>query len=122
MRRAYEWWIPYPLDVASMVESAGCLVGEHDFSSFQASDSEMTDPHRTVFSASLGREGDVITLTIESNGFLKHMVRNIMGTLVLVGKGKITASSVKDVLESRDRTRAGPTAPAHGLCLMQVRY
>lgn len=125
LQRNYSWWIPGTLDLTSMIESAGILLGTHDFSSFQAQsdlDGSPPDSQRTVVSASLRRDGDMVSFDIEADGFLRHMVRNIVGTLVFVGKGKITPLSFRDILESRDRTRAGPTAPAQGLCLKLVKY
>lgn len=121
--RAYAWHIPYRLDLDAMRSAATLLVGTHDFSSFQASDRIKTNPIRTVFSVRLKRTSrHLIVFEIRANAFLKHMVRNIVGTLVAVGSGKMTVDEFKRVFEKRDRAAAGITAPAHGLFLKDVEY
>ena len=127
--RAYAWHIPSPaLDVSAMNEAAALLRGRHDFSAFQAAESDAHSPERTVFSSVLTGEphstqpGCLLTYAISGDGFLRHMVRSIVGTLVEVGRGRQTSSWVGEVLASRDRSRAGRTAPAEGLCLMSVDY
>ena len=99
-----------------------CLEGEHDFSSFRASGCDAPHPVRTVYRTSLEQVGELLVLTIEATAYLRHMARNIVGTLVEVGRGLRTPQSFPELLEARDRTKAGPTAPPHGLFLMQVKY
>ncbi len=121
--RLTQWEVFLPLQFQAMSEAAACLLGEHDFSAFRAADCQAAHPKRKVTRATLsGAVGGEITFTIEGTAFLKHMVRNIAGSLVDIGRGKHPASWMKDVLEGRDRTKAGPTAPAHGLVLDEVFY
>lgn len=117
------WEIYLPLDVAAMQEGARHLVGAHDFSSFRGAECQAAHPRRKILKAEvLGAPGGPIELVFEGTAFLRHMVRNMVGTLVDVGRGKHPESWVGEVLAARDRTRAGPTAPAHGLCLEEVFY
>ncbi|HYV47905.1 MAG TPA: tRNA pseudouridine(38-40) synthase TruA [Myxococcaceae bacterium] len=122
LRRRTHWELFAPLDVEAMREGARALLGRHDFSAFRAADCEAPHAVREVREVSIaGEAGGEVALEVEGTAFLKHMVRNIAGTLVEVGKGKRPAGWVAEVLASRDRTRAGQTAPAHGLCLVEVR-
>ena len=105
-----------------MREAIQCLLGEHDFSSFQAAACDAEHAVREVCRTSLELRGELLVYTIEATAFLRHMVRNIIGTLVEVGRGLRTAESFKELLEARDRTNAGATAPPHGLFLMEVKY
>jgi len=115
--------IPQRLDLASMRAAAGALVGEHDFACFQAAGSDVEHTVRELFSVEvLGEASGEITLEVEGSGFLRHMVRNIAGTLVEVGRGRREAGSMPELLASRDRGQAGPTAPAGGLTLVRVDY
>lgn len=114
--------IPGPLEAAAMAEGAVCLVGEHDFSAFRAADDNPPHPVRHVYEARFEREADRLYFLITGNGFLKHMIRIIVGTLLDVGRRKRDPADVERILHSRDRQRAGRTAPPHGLCLMQVSY
>jgi tRNA pseudouridine38-40 synthase len=129
----YTWLVQQTLERAFMKEAARMLIGTHDFSSFQGARSSVKTPVREVFSLSIEDlkrmdfmtarfKGDFIKIRIEANGFLRHMVRNIVGTLVEIGRGRIPPQETKDILESRDRRRAGPTAPAHGLFLEKIIY
>lgn len=118
----YGWHVHDALDVEAMQEAIRCLEGEHDFSSFQAAGCDAAHPVRTVYRVSLDRKGELLVLTIEATAFLRHMVRNIVGTLIEVGRGLRPPRSFSELLESRDRTKAGPTAPAHGLFLIEVKY
>jgi len=129
--RPYVYQVPADLDLAAMQAAAARLVGRHDFSSFRSAGSSATDPWRTVSRAALdetyvplapGREARMLTFTIQADGFLYKMVRNIVGTLLLVGRGKLTPDGFAGVLDARDRTLAGPAAPAKGLCLVGVDY
>ncbi len=106
-----------------MIEAGGCLRGCHDFAAFCAANTDTEGTVREVLDWSLQRrDDDFIHFTIEATGFLKYMVRNIIGTLVHVGAGKMAPADVSRVLEGRDRTLAGPTAPPQGLFLKEVRY
>lgn len=122
LREKYLWRIPYELDVAKMRREACVLLGRHDFKSFQARDKKERSSVRTVSKLSISRKGPLISLVIEADGFLYNMVRTIVGTLVDTGRGYLPAGSMKKILKSKDRTKAGPTAPAKGLILEQVRY
>jgi tRNA pseudouridine38-40 synthase len=121
--RKYAWFISNPLDVENMRQAASCLEGTHDFSSFCAADAAVTDRTRTVMEASVEhKKNGMIQLRIEADGFLKYMVRNISGTLAEVGRGKRSPEEFKEVLQSKDRRKAGITAPPQGLFLMEVKY
>ncbi|HYK88094.1 MAG TPA: tRNA pseudouridine(38-40) synthase TruA [Acidobacteriota bacterium] len=112
---------PYPLDLARMREAARYFVGEHDFASFAAG-TPMKNTVRRVFRCELKIRGRRLTLTVEGNGFLHHMVRNMTGTLLEVGRGRLSLTEFQELFEKRDRSLAGFTAPAHGLILLNVRY
>ncbi len=116
------WLYRSGLDEKMMGEAADILVGEHDYSSFRASGCAAKSPVRTLIRADVARDGDIITFIFTANGFLKQMVRNIVGTLVEVGRGRITGNDVRLILNERNRTRAGPCAPPEGLCLVDVVY
>mgnify|MGYP003982044963 CR=1 FL=1 len=115
-------FIPFPLNISAMRRAAKYLVGKHDFTSFRASNCGSKIPIREIFSIDIVKDGDFIFLNFEGNGFLKYMVRNIVGTLVQVGLEQIKASNIKIILESKDRCKAGPTAEPQGLCLVKVEY
>jgi len=116
------WHLHDRLDVAAMREAIPCLLGEHDFSSFRAAGCDAAHPVRTVYRVSLEPRDELLVFTIEATAFLRHMVRNIVGTLVQVGQGLRTPRSFGEVLQARDRTKAGKTAPACGLFLVEVKY
>jgi tRNA pseudouridine38-40 synthase len=121
----YVWHVTQPLDVAAMREGAKCLVGAHDFAAFQGAGSAVTSTERVVRSIDWedGSGCDrPLVMRIHGDGFLRHMVRNIAGTLVEVGTGRWLPSRVAEILASRDRTQAGPTAPPQGLFLVRVEY
>jgi len=124
----YVWHFPYPLDEDGMAEAAALVEGEHDFTSFAAVDPERGQEDceaskvRTIFSSSCERQGDELIYTVRGNGFLHHMVRNLIGTLILVGKGTLKPSDIQRILSLRDRSAAGATAPANGLFLVDVEY
>jgi tRNA pseudouridine38-40 synthase len=111
-----------PLDLEVMRRAVRCLEGEHDFSSFQAAGCDAAHAVRKVYRTSLEQPGELLVYTIEATAFLRHMVRNIVGTLIEVGRGLRSPQSFAELLEARDRTKAGPTAPAHGLFLVEVKY
>jgi len=121
--RGYVWHIPQKLDFKEMGKATQYLIGEHDFSSFRSVGSATRTTVRKLIRADWkrGRNG-LVRFEIEANGFLKQMVRAIIGTLVEVGKGKMSAVEFRKILESKDRREAGPTAPAHGLFLKEVKY
>ncbi len=125
MRRLYVCHHPYPLDENLMAECATLIVGEHDFSAFAAAD-EKDDlgrsKVRTVFSSSCWREGEELVYEVCGNGFLKHMVRFLAGTLLETGKGNLTRADILARLEPGFEGKAGPAMPAAGLCLMKVEY
>lgn len=118
----YAWHLHDPLDLCAMGQAIRCLEGEHDFSSFQGAGCDAAHAVRKVYHNSLERDGKLMVYTIEATAFLRHMVRNIIGTLVEVGRQQRTPQSFYELLEARDRTQAGPTAPAHGLFLVEVKY
>ena len=129
----YVWHYPYPLDESAMVAAAGVVVGEHDFTSFAAVDPERvermaasenvtTTNVRTIFSSTWTRAGDELIYTVRGSGFLHHMVRNLIGTFLLLGKGTVRLEDLRCILEARQRAAAGPTAPASGLYLVEVEY
>ena len=120
--RRYAWHVFHPLDLEQMRAAAACLVGEHDFTSFQAAGCDADNPVRCVLRSDVASASPLLTYTIEATAFLRHMVRNIVGTLVEVGSGGRTPGDMLALLAARDRTAAGPTAPACGLCLTEVNY
>jgi tRNA pseudouridine38-40 synthase len=120
--RRYVWHYPQPLDAEKMQSAAQGLVGKHDFASFESAGSERPDSVRTLFAVSVARANDRITIEVTGDGFLYNMVRAIVGTLVEVGKGAREPAWVAEVLASRDRRRAGQTAPPQGLFLVSVEY
>lgn len=121
--RQYEWWIRYPLDVDAMSAAAGHLVGEKDFKAFEGSGSPRSHTVRHVSRAEVHQApDDRIYFEVEARGFLRYMVRNIAGTLVAAGMGKIAPDHIISILNSHNRRLAAATAPAQGLCLVQVTY
>jgi tRNA pseudouridine38-40 synthase len=144
----YVWHYPYPLEESAMVAAARVVVGEHDFTSFAAVDPERVERMaagenvhttnvrtsnvrtsnvhptnvRTIFASSWTREGEELIYTVRGSGFLHHMVRNLVGTFLLVGKGTVSPKDLRRILDARERTAAGPTAPASGLYLVEVEY
>jgi len=116
------WLVNAPLDAASMHEAAQVLVGKHDFSTFRASLCQAQSPVKTLTRLAVSRAGEEIDIIAEARSFLHHQVRNIVGTLRLVGEGKWSRHDLRAALEARDRTKGGPTAPPQGLYLTGVKY
>ena len=116
------WWVHRPLDAASMDRAGQALLGEHDFSAFRAAECQSRTPMRELHSLAVRRAGDLVRLDVTANAFLHHMVRNIVGTLAVVGRGEAPEAWVAEVLAGRDRCRGGATAPAGGLYLAGVDY
>jgi tRNA pseudouridine38-40 synthase len=123
LRRHTHWEVFAPLDVEAMRRAAAHLLGRHDFSAFRASDCQAKHAVRELRRLEVeGASGDTVSLVVEGTAFLKHMVRNLAGTLVQVGNGRRPPGWVAEVLASRDRKKAGPTAPPQGLVLEEVFY
>lgn len=123
--RHFVWHIPQPLDVGAMDSAAAALVGERDFAAFQAAGSDVITTRRTMVSSAVTRHAErpsEIFYAVTGSGFLRHMVRNIVGTLVDIGRGRRPVDDMRAVLDSRDRSRASATAPAQGLTLWSVDY
>jgi tRNA pseudouridine38-40 synthase len=118
----YVWHLPQPLDVDAMQAVTAGLLGRHDFSAFMSSGSDVTDAVRTLDRADLRVYDDELVFEVHGDGFLRHMVRAIVGTLVEVGTGRRDPATVRALVDSRDRSRAGETAPAQGLILVSVDY
>lgn len=124
--RAYSWFLPFELNVAAMEAGAKLLEGEHDFACFQAAGGVRKTTVRTIYEVKLEHEStgpfQKLSFEIEGNGFLYNMVRNIVGTLVEIGKGKQEPGWIQQLIDQKDRNLAGPTAPAHALFLLKVDY
>ncbi len=126
----YVYALNWPLDFDAMQQAAQAVCGEHDFSSFAASDPDLKTREegepvchvRTIFQSSWSREGDLLVYRVRGSGFLHHMVRNLAGTFLDVGRGHIAAEALPQVMAARSRSAAGPTAPARGLFLASVEY
>ena len=123
----YVWHYPYPLDEDAMQSAAAFVIGEHDFTSFAAVDpergaDEVVSNVRRILASSWERAGDELVYTVRGSGFLHHMVRNLVGTFVLVGKTTLRPAGIADILAARNRSAAGATAPASGLYLVSVEY
>ena len=115
-------WVFRPLDVARMMDGAQYLLGTHDFSAFRAAECQARSPIRLMEHIGIERRGDLIVVTLRANAFLHHMVRNIVGSLIVVGNGNQPPSWIKEVLEGRDRSRAAPTFMPDGLYLARIDY
>lgn len=122
LQRFYTHFTYVPLDDEKMQEAAGYIIGEHDFASFCSSGSQVETTVRTVYSLDVSKNDDVITIRISGSGFLYNMVRIIAGTLMQAGSSVYPPEHVKEIIESKDRGQAGPTAPACGLTLVGIEY
>lgn len=119
---SYTGWFHLPLDVPAMREAAAALLGEHDFSAFRSSECQAKSPVRTIHALEIERRGERIDFLIRANAFLHHMVRNLVGTLVYVGKGKQPVQWVQELLRSKDRSKSAPTFGPQGLYLERIEY
>ncbi len=122
LHRLTSWHRPGVLDLIGMQEAAQVLVGEHDFSAFRASGCGAHTTHRRIDKITVTQDGDLVRIDVWGNAFLRNMVRIIAGTLVDAAYGKTSPAQLREILESLDRRRAGQTAPAQGLCLLEVFY
>src|SRR3989339_457169 len=129
----YAWRVPYTLDLSGMKKTGDLLLGRHDFSAFRGAGCGAKSTVREITSVSIEKSssidfmtakinGNFIKIKVEADAFLRHMVRNIVGTLVEVGRGKMTLNSISEAIKLKDRKKTGPTAPAHGLFLEKVSY
>jgi len=116
------WHVERRLDDTAMAEAASLLLGRHDFTSFRASACQAKSPIRTLDRLDVDRDGDTLTVTSAARSFLHHQVRNMVGTLKLVGEGRWSPGQAQTALDARDRRAAGPTAPPDGLILVAIRY
>ena len=122
LARGHAWHVDHPLDIDAMREAALALVGHHDFTSFRASSCQAKSPVRTLDLLEITQDREAITVRVDARSFLHHQVRNMVGSLKLVGAGKWPVARIAAALEARDRAAAGPTAPPEGLYLTEVRY
>ncbi|MDE2058673.1 MAG: tRNA pseudouridine(38-40) synthase TruA [candidate division NC10 bacterium] len=122
IERRYTFFVPYALQTNAMADAARSLVGTHDFSAFQAAHSSAESPVRTVLAAEFRQEEDHLVFEVVADGFLRHMIRIVMGTLLDVGRGRLRSEYLKAILEGRDRNMASKTISPHGLCLLEVGY
>lgn len=120
--REFLWHVPYPLDIAAMQEGASHLIGVHDFTSFRASACQAKSPIRSIDKIAIDKQGDEIEIHVSAISFLHNQVRNITGTLAQVGRGKWHPDDVRKALEAKDRAKAGPAAPPHGLYLSKIEF
>ncbi|QER41435.1 tRNA pseudouridine(38-40) synthase TruA [Thermodesulfobacterium sp. TA1] len=123
--RLYSWWVPEPLNLEDMKACLPFIIGEKDFASFRKAGTDIKTTVRTIYQATLERDSqnpNLILFTIEGRGFMRYMVRNIVGALVEVGKGRLTVEDFENILKARDRKIAPPPAPPQGLFLKKVEY
>jgi tRNA pseudouridine38-40 synthase len=121
-QRLYSYFTYVPLDIELMQKAADYLVGEHDFKSFCSINTVAQTTVRTIYGISVDKDGDMISIKVTGSGFLYNMVRIIAGTLMEVGKGKLSPNKIPEILDSLNRTHAGPTAPACGLTLYEYKF
>ena len=123
IRRGFSYLVAGQLNIEAMNEACQALIGEHDFASFASClGIEIKNTLRTVYRAEIQKSGEVVTFNILANSFLPHQVRNTIGALIRVGLGKMTIDEFRSIIEAKKVSLAGPTAPAHGLCLMKINY
>ena len=122
LQRQYLGWERMPLDAQEMHEAAQALLGERDFSAFRSVQCQATHARRNLQEISVARIGDEVVVEVQANAFLHHMVRNIVGSLLVVGRGERPVAWIAELLEGRDRTVAGPTAPSAGLLFLGPKY
>jgi tRNA pseudouridine38-40 synthase len=122
LNRNRAWWVYQPLDAKNMQRAADHLLGKHDFSAFRAAGCQASTPVREIRELKVTRNEDWISIDVTANAFLQHMVRNIAGLLVSIGQGDEEPAWAREVLDSRDRTKGGMAAPAHGLTLIRADY
>ena len=122
LERRTSYFYHYPLDVSAMQKAAAYLVGEHDFTSFASVHAQTNTYVRMIYALDVVREGDMIRIRVQGNGFLYNMVRIIAGTLIQVGAGIKKPEDMESILAGKDRELAGPTAPAHGLTMIGLEY
>ncbi len=120
--RHYSYHYPYPVRIEPMIEAARHLVGRHDFTSFCAANTPVEDKVRRLYAVDVEAAEGLLTITCHGEGFLYNMVRIIAGTLLDVGRGKFAPNEIPDIIQAKDRARAGVTAPAHGLTMWEVLY
>lgn len=120
--RLYAHFTYENLDLSTMQEACGHFIGEHDFAAFCAAGSQVESTVRTIYDLHVKKDGDLLTISVTGNGFLYNMVRIIAGTLMKVGAGGILPADIPGIIESRERKNVGPTAPAKGLTLVEIRY
>lgn len=122
LQRRFTWQVRKPLDDRAMARAGGFLVGAHDFEAFRSTGCDAPHAFREITALTVERRGDIIEIEVTGSGFLRHMVRIISGTLVEAGLGRLEPSAVPSIIESKDRKRAGDTAPPQGLLLKEVYY
>ncbi len=122
LERNYVFQYNYKLDINNMKEAIKYFLGEHDFRAFVTDNKEKENCIRTITKATISEQDEIITIKFTGNGFLRYQVRNMVGILIKVGENKISPETVEKILESKDRTKAGKTAPAEGLYLSKVKY
>ena len=116
------WWVYVPLDIEKMRQAAQHLLGHHDFSSFRAAKCQAKSPLKTLDVFEITQNNEEIICYVKAKSFLHHQVRNMVGTLKMVGDGHLAPDDIKSIIEAKDRSAAGPTAPAHGLYLKEIFY
>ena len=123
IRRSFSYLVSGQLDIEAMNEACQALIGKHDFASFASCTSTgIKNTIRTVYKAEVQKKGELVIFNIEANSFLPHQVRNTIGTLIRVGRGKMTINEFRSIIDAKKPSLAGPKAPAHGLCLTRINY
>ena len=120
--RRFVWWLRDALDCATMTQASLAWLGEHDFSAFRAAECQSSTPMRRIHAIGIARRDERVEIEVTANSFVYHMVRNLVGALAEIGRGRAPAAWAAELLAGRDRTKGSPTAPAHGLTLVEVRY